>query len=130
MVISNARSSVGFSRTSRWYDARSERSRVAVLGSNHTRVLAAVASDSRTLSTSASAPQWPASWRAIVNQKFRTSSGRGKSFAKPTYSAIVFFSSSMAISSTSRMVARRGPGRAAGIAAPLANPLPRCKKRA
>src|SRR5437773_495493 len=28
-------------------------------------------------STSASAPQCPASWRAMLNQKFRTSAGRG-----------------------------------------------------
>jgi hypothetical protein len=84
IVISNARSSVGFSRASRRYEASSERSRVAVFGSNHTRALAALGSDSSTLSTSANAPQWPASWRAIVNQKFRTSSGREKSFAKPT----------------------------------------------
>ena len=61
----------------------------------------------RSLSTSASAPQWPASCRAIENQKFRTSSGRGNACTKATYSAIVFFSSSMAMSSTSRMVARR-----------------------
>src|SRR5438128_2128127 len=65
------------------------------------------------LSTSASAPQCAASWRAMPNQKPRTSSGRGKAFTKPTYSAIVFFSSSMAMSSTSRIVARRARCRAA-----------------
>ena len=34
----------------------------------------------------------------MPNQKLRTSSGRGKAFTKLTYSAIVFFSSSMAVS--------------------------------
>src|SRR5262245_32783037 len=131
IAISKARSTdTPPARTSRRYAVRSPRSRTTVCSSNHTRVaVARLGSDSTIASTSASAPQWPASWRAIENQKFRTSSGRGKACTKATYSAIVRFSSSMAMSSTSRMVARRAFRDRIGIAPFLAKGSPGCKKR-
>src|SRR5262245_43507801 len=66
----------------------------------------------------------------MENQKLRTSSGRGNACTNATYSAIVFFSSSMAMSSTSRMVARRAFRDRIGIRSFLAKRLPGCKKDA
>src|SRR5262249_15931577 len=134
MAISKARSrDTPPARISRRYAVRSARRRATVCSSTQTGAAAArLGSDSMMLSTSVSAPQCPASCRAIENQKFRTSSGRGKACTKATYSAIVFFSSSMAMSSTSRMVARRALRlRDRGDMPPfLAKRPPGCKKPA